>query len=418
MIKIKALRDQRAVKATEARNLLDTNTGEKFSAEISSQVDVLYADIDRIDSEIKALERQAKVDGDAASDATSREAGERIVANLSPEQREQQQRYSAAFRSFLVRGEAGLTNEEAAMMRAGIQNAQSGQSANGGQGGYLVPTGFGGELLEALKAYGGMRAVAEIIQTSSGIAIPWPTVDETGQQGEIVPENTAASNQDVAFGTTSIGAFKWSSKVFTVPIELLMDQGPGIDLEAFIKRAAATRIARAQNAYFTTGTGVGQPTGVVTSAGSGKVGLTGQTSAVITDDLLDLEHSVDPAYRAMPKCGYMFHDTTLRQIKKMKDSQGRPLWLPGFVDKEPDTFNGYRYTINQDMPVMAANAKSILFGDLGQFLIRDVMEVTLFRFADSPFTIKGQVGFLAWARGDGKLVTGGAPVKYYQNSAT
>ena len=418
MIKIKALRDQRAVKATEARNLLDTNTGEKFSAEISAQVDVLYADIDRIDSEIKALERQAKVDGDAGSDNASREAGERIVANLSPEQREHQQRYSAAFRSFLVRGEAGLTNDEAAVMRAGIKNAQSGQPGNGGQGGYLVPTGFGGELLEALKAYGGMRSVAEIIQTSSGIVIPWPTVDETGQQGEIVPENTAASNQDVVFGTTSIGAFKWSSKVFTVPIELLMDQGPGIDLEAFIKRAAATRIARAQNAYFTTGTGVSQPTGIVTSAAAGKVGLTGQTSAVITDDLLDLEHSVDPAYRAMPKCGYMFHDTTLRQIKKMKDSQGRPLWLPGFVDKEPDTFNGYRYTINQDMPVMAANAKSILFGDLGEFLIRDVMEVTLFRFADSPFTIKGQVGFLAWARGDGKLVTGGAPVKYYQNSAT
>jgi HK97 family phage major capsid protein len=263
-----------------------------------------------------------------------------------------------------------------------------------------------------------MRSVATVIQTSSGIAIPWPTVDETGQVGEIVAENVAAATQDIAFGTTSIGAYKFSSKVFTVPLELLMDQGPGIDIEAFIRRAAATRIGRIQNTKFTVGTGTSEPTGIVTGAASGKVGLTGQTTTVITDDLLDLEHSVDPAYRAKPGVGYMFHDTTLRNLKKMKDTQNRPLWLPGFDTKEPDTFNGYRYTINQDMAQMAANAKSILFGDLSEYMIRDVLEVTLFRFDDSAFMTKGQIGFLAWARADGKLITGGTPVKYYQNSAT
>lgn len=419
MLNIKALRDQRAAKAKEARNLLEQNDGDKFTKDIESKVDALYEEIDRIDAQIERAEKQAKIDGEGVEADASAEAQTRADAGLTPEQREHAQRYQAAFRAFLLGGVVALSNDEATVLRTGRpQAAQSGQQGNGAAGGYLVPTGWGGQLLEALKAFGGMRSVATVIQTAGGNPLPFPTVDETSVMGEIVPENTAASAADITFGTTSLGAFKFSSKVVTVPIELLQDQGPGIDIEAYIRRALATRIARVQNNKFTVGAGTTEPLGIVNSAASGKVGVTGQTSTVLSDDLIDLEHSIDPAYRALPGVGYMFHDTTLRALKKMKDNQGRPLWLPGFATKEPDTFNGYSYAINQDMPVMAANAKSILFGHLAEYMIRDIMEVTLFRFDDSAFTIKGQVGFLAWCRSDGKLVTAGQPVKYYQNSAS
>lgn len=417
MINIKALRDERAAKATEARNLLDTNTT-TYTAKIGEQVDAIYEEIDRIDGQIARAEKQAKIDGDAASDDGAQERQQQALNVLSPDERAKAVAYNAAFRNFLIRGERGLTHDELNALVAGRpQNAQSGQQSNGAAGGYLVPTGWGGELLEALKSFGGMRSVATVIQTAGGNPLPWPTVDETAQEGEIVAESVAASSQDATFGTLSIGAYKFSSKIFTIPFELLMDQGPGIDVEAFIRRAAATRIARIQNRLFTTGTGTNQPRGIVTAAVAGKVGATGQTASVLSDDLIDLEHSVDPAYRAMPGVGFMFHDTTLRVLKKMKDAQNRPLWMPGFTTKEPDTFNGYKYTINQQMPTMAANAKSILFGDMSQYMIRDIMQVTLFRFDDSVYTSKGQVGFLAWARADGNLMSAGQPVAYYQNSA-
>jgi HK97 family phage major capsid protein len=45
------------------------------------------------------------------------------------------------------------------------------------------------------------------------------------------------------------------------------------------------------------------------------------------------------------------------------------------------------------------------------------MEVTLFRFTDSVFTRKGQVGFLAWMRSGGQMIDVNA-VKFYANSAT
>lgn len=417
MLNIKALRDQRAAKAKEARNLLDTNTGDKWSKDIENQVDAIYEEIDRIDAQIARAEKQAKIDGDTAAQEGANEGRERLLNGLPPEQRERAERYSNAFRSFILNGERGMTNEEVLALREGpIQNAQS--TGTPSEGGYLVPTGWGGQLLEALKAFGGMRDVATVIATAGGNPLPWPTVDETSVEGEIVAENAAATDGDAAFGTIQIGAYKYSSKVFTIPFELLQDAGPGIDVEAFVRRAAAQRIARITNKHYTTGTGTGQPQGVVTAAASGKVGTTGQTLTVTHDDLVDLEHSVDPAYRSLPGVGFMFHDTTLRNLKKLRDAENRPLWQPGISVKEPDVLLGYRYTINQHMPVMAANAKSILFGHLSSYMIRDIMQVTLFRFDDSAFIKKGQIGFLAWSRHDGKLVTAGSPVKYYQNSAT
>lgn len=419
MINIKALRDQRAEKAKEARNLLDTNTGDKWSKDIENQVDAIYEAIDRIDGQIDRAEKQAKIDGDAALDDQSIENRDRSLAGMAPEARAQAERYNNAFRAFILGGERGMTVEEVQALRTGsVQAAQSGQQGNGAAGGYLVPNGWGGELLEAMKAFGGMRDVANIISTSGGNPLPWPTVDETGIEGEIVDENVAATDQDAAFGTMQLGAYKYSSKVFTIPFELLQDQGPGIDVEAFIRRAAAMRIARITNRHFTVGTGAAQPQGAVTASAAGKVGATGKTVTCDYDDLVDLEHSVDPAYRELPTVGFMFHDTTLRGLKKLKDADGRPLWTPGISSKEPDVLLGYRYKINQAMAQMAANAKSILFGDLHSYMIRDIMQVTLFRFDDSAFIKKGQIGFLAWSRHDGRLVTAGQPLKHFQNSAT
>ena len=89
------------------------------------------------------------------------------------------------------------------------------------------------------------------------------------------------------------------------------------------------------------------------------------------DDLVELEHSLDPAYREGGRCSFMFADTTLKAIKKLKDGQGRPLWLPGIDVKEPASILGYRYVINQSVPAMAATAKSVLFGDFSKYIIRE-----------------------------------------------
>jgi HK97 family phage major capsid protein len=126
---------------------------------------------------------------------------------------------------------------------------------------------------------------------------------------------------------------------------------------------------------------------------------------VIYDDLVDLEHSVDPAYRGMPGVGFMMHDSSLKVVRKIKDSNSRPIFVPGYEQGNPggapDRLLNRPIFINQDIATMAANAKSILFGALKKYRIRDVMDLTLFRMTDSAFTLNGQVGFVAFMRSGG-----------------
>jgi HK97 family phage major capsid protein len=118
----------------------------------------------------------------------------------------------------------------------------------------------------------------------------------------------------------------------------------------------------------------------------------------------------------------MFNDNTLKSIRQMKDGSSRPLFVPGYETGvpggAPDMLLGNPIVINQDVADMAASAKSILFGDFSFYVIRDVMAMQMFRFTDSAFTKKGQVGFLAWMRSGGNLVDVGGAVKRFVNAAS
>ena len=137
---------------------------------------------------------------------------------------------------------------------------------------------------------------------------------------------------------------------------------------------------------------------------------------MIYDDLVDLKHSVNRAYRAGGK--FMMNDLSVAIVSKIKDTTGQPIWVPGITQGAPDLLLGHPVVTNDDMAVMAANAKSIIFGDLSKYAIRDVNGSTMIRrFDDSAFALSGQVGFCGWQRSGGNLLNTAA-VKYYANSAT
>lgn len=410
MSRINELREQRSTLAKEVRNLLDQNPGAKWDkATHGVQYDAKMAEIEQIDEEIARLQAAAdKLAEDRVEDALKQLSAEKGAKEkkdpLSPE---------GVFEAFLRVGTREMSAEQIRVFR----NTMS--TTTGSEGGYTVPTTIAAVLIDALKKYGGMRQVSENFTTGQGNDMSWPTSDGTAEVGELVAQNVQAATADPTFGTVGLSVYKFSSKTITVPIELLQDSV--IDIEAFVRGRAVTRLGRIMNQYFTTGTGTSQPRGVVTGATLGKTGTTGQTLTVIYDDLVDLEHSVDPAYRELGNCRFMMADSSKKVIRKIKDSSGRPIFTPsyegGIKDKAPDTLLGYPIQINQDVAAMAANAKSILFGDFSYYKIRDVMQVSLFRFDDSAFMTKGQIGFLAWARAGGNLVDAKA-VYYYANSAT
>ncbi|AAS95978.1 phage major capsid protein [Nitratidesulfovibrio vulgaris] len=396
---IQSLREERTAKAREYRNILDQNPG-KLPDDIKTKLDALAADITDLDEAIARHEKAVALAADACiisdvTDAAARKAKD--TANPA----------AAIYAKWLRGGDRALSEDDFRVLNTMSTTTDS-------EGGYTVPRETATSIIEALKAFGGMRDVATIITTASGAPLNYPTSDGTSEEGEIVDQNAAASDADASFGTVGLPVYKFSSKTIAVPIELLQDSG--VDIEAFIRSRIATRVARIQNRMFTLGTGTGQPSGILKDISAGKVGATGQAATVTYDDLVDLEHSVDPAYRALG-ARWMFHDLTLKAVKKLKDGDGRPLWMPDVAGSAPATILGYGYAINQNMAVMAANAKSILFGHLKAYTIRDAMSVEMYRFTDSAFMKKGQIGFLAFCRSGG-VNTDTNAIKFYQNSAT
>jgi HK97 family phage major capsid protein len=424
MTKIQQLRAQRDAKAKAANELNNKHPADKrMPAEAVAQLDALLNEVEAIDGEIS---RELRANALAAPVAGSEEEAARALeaATRNPG-RQENPAENSALKTFLQGGLAALTKEERAAMNArvnpDIRAAMSTTTTT--EGGYTTALEYQKTVEQALKEFGGMRSAATVFQTATGTQLQWPTGDATGEVGEIVGQNTGAAAADTVFGLATLDVYKYSSKKIALPFELLQDSF--IDIEAYIREVLQMRLGRIQNTHFSTGTGTGQPTGIVTGSSSGKVGTTGQTLTVIYDDLVDLEHSVDPAYRGMPGVGFMMHDSSLKVVRKIKDSNNRPIFVPGYEQGNPggapDRLLNRPITINQDIATMAANAKSILFGAFKKYRIRDVMDLTLFRMTDSAFTLAGQVGFVAFMRSGGNLITvTGTPnaVKYYQNSAT
>jgi HK97 family phage major capsid protein len=404
------LRRERAGIVKQMQDVLDRAKNEKreLSADENAQVDKIIAAEEEMRTKIERLEK--------AEDALKSLEGHENRFKADDMEKRQGKEYRSVFGKWVRGGLDTLDGEERKLLFENRVNEETRalSATTGTAGGYTVPQGFYDQLIEAKKWFGGIFNCCNVFSTDQGNALPIPTTNDTSNIGELLSENQPATTGDITFGQAMLNAYKFSSKIVLVPIELLQDSA--FDVEAFLAKKLGERIGRAQNSYYTIGTGVSQPQGIVTGANLGKTAATGQTTSVTYDDLIDLEHSVDIAYRQSAM--YMMHDQTLKALKKLKDGYGRPLWLPGLAYKEPDTINGYGYQVNNDIPQMAANAKSILFGDCMNHWVRDVKAVQVIRF-NEKFMDSGQVGFLAFARGDSKLVDAGMhPVAYYQNSAT
>src|SRR5439155_22614940 len=193
---------------------------------------------------------------------------------------------------------------------------------------------------------------------ATGQPLPHSTDNDVSNVGEIVAEHSQVSAQDVTVGSILLGAFKFSTKLVKVSLELAQDSA--FDMQDYLAKKFGTRLGRILNNKFTVGVGTTEPLGIITAATASGVTVVGDDNATSPDptkeigylDLLGLEHSVDISYRRGAK--WMFHDTTLRFIKGLKDKYGHPLWLPGIAVNAPDTILGYPYSVNNDMDQLAA----------------------------------------------------------------
>lgn len=262
-------------------------------------------------------------------------------------------------------------------------------------GGNVVPNEPMASIERAMLAFGGMRGISRVIRTETGATLPIPTVNDTTNVAVIIAESSNQDINNVQFGQITLGAYKYSSRFVNASIEFMQDNN--LNFGSWIGDVLGERMARGTNAHFTAGSTAGtQPYGAITEA----ITSSGQ---ITYDNLVLLLHNLDPAYRTNAQ--WMMHDTVLRRVKRLVDTNGQPMWSAGLASGDPDTILGKPYTVNQDMATdgTASTAKLIAFGDFSKYLIRDVMDVQLRRL-DERFAELGQVAFLTLSRHDGRTL--------------
>lgn len=403
MVTAVELRTQRASLIEQSKEILGKAEaeGRSLNAEETVSFDKIHVAAEEIRGQYERVEKQAAAESEL-NESRGRIADANETKVVSADEAESRNVKEAdAFRAWLIRGENGLTTEQRQIMSE--KRAQSVGTTTAG--GYTVPEGFAGKLEASMLAFGGMREIATVIKTASGNALPFPTANDTAQKGAILAENAQVATQDVTFGVVQLDAYKYSSKLVLVSIELLQDSG--IDIESTIAGMLGERLARIHNDHFTTGTGSSQPNGAMTAAGTGVTAAS--ASAITADELIDLFHSVDPAYRGNAK--WMLNDATVKVIRKLKDADNQYIWQPGLQVGVADSLLGKPVSVNQSVATIATTAKVIGFGDFSKYLVRDVIGTQVVQLRER-YADYHQVGFLAFNRADGDMLDAGTdPVK-------
>jgi HK97 family phage major capsid protein len=390
---LKDLIEKREKLVVDARAALDEitkNTDEARAAELDKRHDDIMAEFDRTEKVIAREQKLADIEKRLNERAEQERAKQRPVpGNATAEAAAQdagaELDYRTVFYTYLARGAdlGEMSAEERDVLRRRAVKLKDGefraQTTSNTAGGYTVPTELANFIVRSMKAWGPMydEDICTAINTTSGNPIPIPTIDDTSVSAVAHTEGTALTDDgsaDATFGQKTLNSYGYDTKFVKFSLELARDSI--FNMESLLGDLLGERLGRIANLRLTTGNDTSNPNGVVTASTLGKTAAA--VAAITSDELIDLVHSVDPAYRQSPKVRFMFNDLTLAHIRKLKDGNGQYIWSAGDLQNGvPGTIAGYRYSVNQAMATLATGAKTVLFGDFGKYFVRKVGAPTI-----------------------------------------
>lgn len=387
MSKLKQLKEKRASIFSQIDQLRTAADGREMTAEEQQRWDTLLADYNKVDKEVEAEERFEQIRRHQLEQAENNPAH-------TPEDRSAADRqYEEAFRAYLLSGSQGVTPEQRTLLqeRAGLQGLTAG---------VLIPSTLAGSIEKALKSFGGMFEAGSIITTGNGGDLILPTINDTAAKATIVAEYAQSTKRTPSFSSVTLKAFTYRTPIIPVSQELLQDSA--FNLDTILSGLLVESFGRGANEHLTTGTGTGQPKGLVTAATA--AAQEAAATAITLDNILDLIAGVDSAYAKNGK--FMFNRNTLFALAKIKDNDGRFIWQDGSRVGLPSTLFGKSYVINDDMAGIGAGNASVLFGDLSKYKIRMVKSFRIIRLNELLAEYLS-VGLFGFARLDGTLLDAG-----------
>ncbi|MFE0692778.1 phage major capsid protein [Streptomyces sp. NPDC058869] len=370
-------------KATaELRSLTDEFAGKEMTADAREKEERLLTAVADFDGRIKR-----GIDAIKATDAvTSLLAGLQGSGSGSATQRSADVDDDATLR-------AGNLGEARSFEFAPEKRTETRDGTKAGNPNVLSRTLYGQLIAQAVERSAIMRGGATTFTTSDANPLDFTVITGRSTAGIVgetaeIPESYPTTTQ------RSMGGFKYGF-ASVVSYEFATDQV--LDLVGFLVSDAGPAIGDAMGRHFITGTGTGQPRGILTDASPATAAfLATDTDSTVSDALIDLFHEVPSAYRKNAK--YVVNDLRAAQMRKLKDANGQYLWQSGLTVGAPSTFNGKVVETDDGMP-----ADKVLFADLSKYRVRFAGSLRVDRSVDAKFSTD-QIVYRFLQRADGLLV--------------
>jgi hypothetical protein len=401
---VDSISEARARAWEEASALLEDASAQKreLSAEEAEKFDRINKDLDELDARRKGILDAIERDKAIEESRTRIGVGGLLAGDPEPEDDGD----NAQIRALLDGKVRGVTFEKRAISKSTAYGA--------------TPTSVYGSIVEHLVQSNPLRDIATLITTQSGENLNVPTTSAFST-ASIVGEGSQASASDPTFVNSRVlGAYKYVTLV-QLSNELALDAG--VDVAGFLGRQAGTAIGVATRGHMTTGSGSGQPYGIVTNSTAGVTGATSVSGKPSAQNIVDLYHSVTAPYRNTPNCGWMMSSSTLGTVRGLQaQNSAGTVGSFDFVFKvglegNADTILGKPVYVNESVASTATSAKSILFGAMDRYYIREVNGIDVAISDDFAFDYSVRT-FRVTLRTDGVLIDQTGAVKHFVGGAS
>lgn len=300
----------------------------------------------------------------------------------------------------------------------------------GAQGGYLVQPELERQLILAREKDNVLRPLCSSLNVNTnaiqldqlGISTAAGWVAELAEK----PENTAMT---IATITASIYT---AAGLATISNQLLADSNPAVD--QLVTTDLAKRLVALEETAFMSGTGSGQPLGILNTSGVNTKTLTNTEDPAVEGGLLDavLEAIAQVQLEWGQPSAIVMHPRTWTRIIKSRDSVGhytiapRNIFTAGYDPATPRTFvNGPEQTLFGVQVVLSnrvptnlgtgVNESRVIVGDFQEALILDRQGLTVdesphvyFTTNQTVFRAEARVGFTAARSAKAFTVIGGS----------
>ncbi|MFN0114567.1 MAG: phage major capsid protein [Paracoccaceae bacterium] len=306
-----------------------------------------------------------------------------------------------AFAAYLRTGE-----EEA--LRGVVPESKALSTAVNADGGFLVASEMADRIRSVQRATASLRRIANVVAVD---AVSYDVIVDRTEVGSGWPTETAAATETATPTIERISIRLNELSAMPRASQRLLDDA-AFDVEGWLAEKIAHRFIRAEAAAFISGDGVDKPKGFLAygkvpeaswawgSFGYVPTGAAQDFNATNPSDaLVDLVYTLNAEYRA--NATFVMNSKTTGAVRKMKDADGRFLWVDGLQDGQPARLLGYPVLVAEDMPDIAAGAFAIAFGDFhAGYTIAERPDLRVLR---DPFSAKPHVLFYASKRVGGDV---------------